>query len=115
MTTESEYLRFLELRIKEAKALDKLLTSSGCCVICFNSDPLELEEHHLAGRKNSDITITVCGSHHAKLSRMQRSWPEDSLEKGFPTVEQREALLFRGLADVARVKSDYLFSKVIDS
>lgn len=92
-----------DIRVNEERLLGKFLLGSGCCVICFESNPLVLEEHHVAGRRNSDITFTVCANHHAILSRMQRSW----LRAG-KSVEEREAFLFRGFADLLKVKSDHL-------
>ncbi|MGI0016587.1 MAG: hypothetical protein ACREBU_24455, partial [Nitrososphaera sp.] len=35
------------------------LSGSGCCIICFEANPLVLEQHHIAGKNNSNATVTV--------------------------------------------------------
>lgn len=94
-------------RIREQKTLDKFLAGSGCCIFCHTFDPLVLEEHHIAGRKHSGITLTVCANHHAILSKMQGSWPKDWLRKGQPAYK-RVAFFLRGASDIFRLMSDEL-------
>jgi hypothetical protein len=101
------------MRIREQKALDKLLAGSGCCIFCSIFNPLVLEEHHIAGRKHSDITLTVCANHHAILSRMQGAWPKEWLQKDIP-VHKRVALFLKGLSDILRVEADELLGLADD-
>jgi hypothetical protein len=96
-------------QIKEQKALDRFLIGSGCCIFCHIFDPLVLEEHHIAGRKHSDATITVCPNHHAVLTRKQGSWPKEWLQEDL-SVHKKVALFFRGVSDACRVMSDELFT-----
>jgi hypothetical protein len=106
MRTESLYLTFLQNLIKETRFQEKFLSGSGCCLICYISDPLVLEEHHVGGRANSNFTITVCANHHQKLSRMQKSWPPNwASKKNAPEV--RKSLIIRGISDLLRVQSEY--------
>jgi hypothetical protein len=45
----------------------------GCaCVICCESDPRCLENHHIAGRKYDSLTVVVCLHCHCKLTDMQK-------------------------------------------
>ena len=73
-----EYERNQKQLIEEKRAMEEIIQSGGCCLLCgYNEDPRILEEHHIAGRKNSDITITVCPNCHRKLSRKQYTWDGD--------------------------------------
>lgn len=92
---------------KDQRAYNKFLIGSGCCLICFISDPFVLEEHHLAGRKHSDLTFTVCANHHAILSRMQGRWPNEWLQRDLP-ANKRVAFMVRGISDMFRIISDEL-------
>lgn len=104
---EESYKSELARRGREQKSLDKFLAGSGCCIFCCIFDPFVLEEHHVAGRKHSGVTITVCANHHAILSRMQGSWPKEWLKEGLP-IHMRSALFLRGISDVFRLMSDEL-------
>lgn len=102
---DSRYYRQL---ISEQKSMEKLHISSGSCVICFNANPLLLDQHHPFGRKNSEVTITVCGNHHSMLSRLQGSWPKDWLSGEPKSMLAMKALRDRALADLLKVRADYL-------
>lgn len=93
--------------IAEQKCLAKFLVGSGCCIICFNANPLLLDEHHLFGRANSEIILTVCSNHHALLTRMQGSWPREWLS-GISGYKAENALADRAIADLVKVNADYL-------
>jgi hypothetical protein len=76
------------------------ITSSGCCIICYESDPLILEQHHVAGKHNSTATVTVCPSCHRKLSVKQTSWPVNWTNKN--NIDNLQFLfLFAGLHDLS--------------
>ncbi len=105
--SSNTYKSQLQQLIYEQKFFDKFLTGSGCCLICFNKDPYVLEEHHIGGRNNSELTITVCANHHAKLTRMQKGWNKRWQQKNNPQTV-KETFLLRGLSDVFRLKSDYV-------
>jgi len=93
--------------ISEQKCLDKFRIGSGCCIICFNPNPLVLEEHHLFGAANSDVTITVCANHHVLFSRMQGRWPAGWLRKTPDHPVFIQALLDTAVQDLLKVHSDY--------
>jgi len=57
------------------------LTSSGCCLMCSECNPLALEQHHIAGRNNAKATVTVCANHHKILTTKQSSWPNQWTRK----------------------------------
>jgi len=77
-------------------------SSACCCVICFESDPLVLEQHHIAGKNNSAATITVCSNCHKILSTKQTSWPRNwSLQNNYD--EMKFLFLFAGLIDIAEL------------
>ena len=52
--------------------LRRLGTRSPCCVGCGETNPAVFEQHHIAGRKHSDDTATLCLNCHRKLSDKQR-------------------------------------------
>jgi hypothetical protein len=104
-----DYSIELKRRIQEQKELDKILSGAGFCCICGIIDPLGLDEHHIAGRKHSDLTITVCKICHGKLSRMQRSYPETWLQKRLSPLKSI-AFMLRGIADILRITSDFLMT-----
>ena len=59
-----------------------------------------MDNHHIAGRANHPITISVpANDHRAELSTAQYDWPEETLQnlKGCPLL--RGAACVRGFAD----------------
>ena len=103
-----EYFKDQKKRLEESKWLEDILSKDGCCLICgYNENPLILEKHHIAGKHNSDLTITVCPNCHRELSKKQESWNKDWNKKNNP-VNKRFAFILRGICDLFRVKSDYI-------
>lgn len=93
MDTEG-YERNQKQLIEEKRAMEEIIQSGGCCLLCgYNEDPRILEEHHIAGRKNSDITITVCPNCHRKLSRKQYTWDKDWKKEGNSLLKKIAFLL----------------------
>lgn len=92
--------------IAEKKWVDKFVEGQGFCIICGHDDPLDLEYHHVAGKSNSPLVVSLCRNCHGKISRKQQlSWP-----KGWSDEDKRpkckEGLMLRGLSDLMRLKSD---------
>lgn len=56
-----------------------------------------LEEHHLAGRRASSFTVTLCRNCHAVLTDWQEDW--DGRLRRPATEDERLAALLQGLAD----------------
>ena len=106
-SNDDNYESETAMRIREQKVRDKFLAGSGNCIFCSILNPFVLEEHHLAGRKHSDLTVTLCANHHTMLSRTQGAWPEDWLQKDLP-VHKRMAFFLRGVSDAFRLMSDEL-------
>jgi hypothetical protein len=95
-------------RKKEIRDVQDVFNKGGYCSLCGYSDEfLILHKHHIAGRKHSDITVTVCPNCHERLSLEQRAWPSIWLKK---TVDQNiiYGLMLRGLADLSKIMSEQL-------
>ena len=78
------------------------LSGSGCCIICFESNPIVLEQHHIAGRNNSTATVTVCGNCHKILTTKQTSWHK-SWSFSNNMDEMQFLFLFAGLNDIGQL------------
>jgi hypothetical protein len=77
---------------------------AGQCAICERRDG-PFEEHHVAGRLNSDLTIQACKERcHPRLSERQNGWdPRWQLADNSP--ELKETLLLRGLSDLCEERA----------
>jgi len=84
---------------KDDKSLGFDLSSSGCCIICYEPNPLVLEQHHIAGRNNSNATVTVCCKCHKILTTKQTSW-HNSWSFNNNSDEMQFLFLFAGLNDM---------------
>lgn len=102
------FLQIISL-VAEKKWTDKFLKGQGFCIICNHNDPLDLEYHHIAGKSNYPlVTVSLCRNCHGKVSRKQYLWPEGWSNKD-NDVKRKNALMLRGISDLIRVKSDYIF------
>lgn len=57
---------------------------SKFCIICNFQDQhhsMKIEEHHIAGRKNFNDTLSVCIDCHPQLSELQLKWLESTKNK----------------------------------
>jgi len=84
--------------------------SNVCCVICYESDPMVLEQHHIAGKNNSKATVTVCSNHHRILSRKQTSWSQAWTNKD-NCDDIKFLFLFLGLIELSGLL-DYKFPSI---
>ena len=66
------------------------LLDSKCCLLCFDSEPLIIERHHIIGRKHSQATIPVCANCHKRLSRLQSEWRDVWLQSDISTKDKEE-------------------------
>lgn len=73
------------------------------CAICERKDG-PFEEHHVAGKLNSDLTITVCLRCHGRLSERQNGWDPRWQAEGNPSA-LKESLLIRGLSDLCEERA----------
>lgn len=94
--------------IAQKKTYDILVESQGVCVICGHGNPTDFEYHHIGGRSNSPIVISICRNCHGRLSRKQYIWPKGWSHKSKPSMKAL-AMLLRGISDVLRVISDHLW------
>ena len=61
------FKRYEENRLGKIEALIKL---GGCCILCFETEPFNLEIHHPYGReKEPKVMVTICRSCHRKLDK----------------------------------------------
>ena len=89
-------------RGKNDNAVSFDLSGSGCCIVCFEADPLVLERHHIAGRQNSSATVTLCCNHHKLLTTKQTSW-HNSWSFKDNADEMQFLFLFAGLNDMGNL------------
>lgn len=95
-------------REREIRSIQKIIDNGGYCCLCgYYDDPRILEEHHISGRKHSDITITVCPNCHKILSLGQRSWPKEWLKYDNNNII-KTALELRGFSDIDKLRSQRL-------
>jgi len=74
------------------------------CVVCGSETKCQL--HHVAGKFNSELTVPVCETCHARLSERQNGWdPRWQLEGNPPTL--KESLLLRGLSDLCEERARF--------
>ncbi|HEV2192540.1 MAG TPA: hypothetical protein VGR54_02850 [Nitrosopumilaceae archaeon] len=103
-----DYIKKINDLIIEKKWTDKFVLAQGYCIICGHDDPLDIEYHHIAGRKNSSLVVSLCRICHGRISRKQQlSWPKEWLKKG-NSDDVVQALMLRGISDLLRLKSDYM-------
>ncbi len=73
------------------------------CAICERKDG-PFEEHHLAGRLNSDLTVSACLRCHGRLSERQNGWdPRWQSEGNLPVL--KESFRLRGLSDLCEERA----------
>lgn len=94
--------------IAQKKTFDKLVESQGICVICGHDNPTDFEYHHIAGKANSPLVISLCRNCHGRLSRKQYIWSKGWSRKSKSSMKAL-AMLLRGISDVLRVISDHLW------
>jgi len=102
------YFDDIKKLIAEKKTYDVLVESQGICFFCGHDNPMDFEYHHIAGKANSPLVISVCRNCHGRLSRKQDVWPDGWPRKSKPSMKAL-AMLLRGISDVLRVVSDYLW------
>lgn len=102
------YFEQVDILISEKRWIELFLSGQGYCIICGHNDPLDLEYHHVAGKNNDLLTISVCRNCHGRLSRKQRLWPK-KWTRANNTPVLREAFLMRGLSEVLKLRSERIF------
>ena len=101
------YLEKQKELVEETKWIDDIIENSLCCVICFYHDnPLILEKHHIAGKNNSNFTITVCPICHRILSNKQSSWNNDWNNED-NSIEMKIAFYLKGRSEVLKLMAEH--------
>lgn len=97
----------LEDGVDEASAwVERVRTGafdSDQCAICERKDG-PFEEHHVAGRFNSDLTLTACLRCHARLSERQNGWDPRWQGADDPPA-LKETFFLRGLSDLCEERA----------
>ena len=79
---------------------------SDQCAICERKDG-PFEEHHVAGRLNSELSISACLRCHTHLSERQNGWdPRWQVADNPPNL--RETFLLRGLSDLCEERGRHV-------
>jgi hypothetical protein len=75
------------------------------CAVCRRAYG-PFERHHIAGRRNSDLTVSVCLRCHRRLSGRQKEWDPRWQATG-NSRDLKESLLIRGLSDLCKERARY--------
>lgn len=74
-----------------------------------------MNEHHIAGRSNSDITISIrANDHRAQLSEDQRDWPQEMLQNPDGSPLLAAAACIQGFIDTLLYLVEQLLLWVVD-
>lgn len=88
---------------REARALAlERRTNPRLCTECRKTGEGKniMEQHHIAGRANSEITISIrANDHRAQLSEDQRDWPQETLRNPDGSPLLAAAACIRGFTD----------------
>ena len=104
-----EYFKEIKSLLDSNKWIAEFLSGQGYCVICDHDDPLDLENHHVAGKYNNPLTVSLCRNCHGRISRRQRYWPKRWASTN-NSQDQKDAFLIIGISDLLRLKAERIFS-----
>jgi len=110
--SEEDYTQRIKAEAKQLQLIEELIEKGGYCWLCgyfedpllIQNHPLPTENHHTAGRNNDPTRIPVCRNCHGRLTRKQRSWPENWFGEDNPVLV-RLALKLRGWAEIDQLRS----------
>ncbi len=80
-------------------------TDPAKCVVCERRDG-PFEEHHVAGKLNSDLVVSVCVRCHGKLTERQNGW-DPRWVLGGNLESLKRSLVVRGLSDLCEERSRF--------
>jgi len=113
MILENNSLKNIVNLIGENKWIEKFISAQGFCIVCGHNNPLDLELHHVAGRKNNSLTVSLCRNCHGRISRRQQYWPKMwTSDENSTTL--CDAIFLRGWSDILRLVSDNYLECVFD-
>lgn len=74
------------------------------CVVCDSR--IDTQDHHIAGKFNSEVTVPVCERCHTRLSERQNGWdPRWQLENNHS--ELKATFVLRGLSDLCEERARF--------
>ncbi len=82
--------------------IEALIANTGVCARCQRTrkGQITLDNHHVAGKKNSSVTVSIdVNDHRAILSEAQRAWPKKTLENPDDCPLLAAAGCIRGFVD----------------
>jgi hypothetical protein len=85
---------------------ERLGTTKPICRSCGETNPHCLEDHHIAGRRYSELVAQICANCHRKLSDAQKDHPKP--ERDAPSSLERIGHFLLGLADLLGLVIDKL-------
>lgn len=106
-----DYFEDISRILEQNNWIERFIHSQGYCIVCGHDDPLDLEYHHVAGRKHNHITISLCRNCHGRISRRQRYWPKVWMKNNNP-IDVCDAILLRGYSELFRLISDKYLERV---
>jgi hypothetical protein len=74
------------------------------CVVCDSN--VGTQEHHIAGKFNSDVKVPVCEQCHARLSERQNGWDPRWQREGNPP-NLKQTFVLRGLSDLCEERARF--------
>ena len=110
---DDSYFKDISKIIEENKWIEQFISAQGYCLVCGHNNPLDLELHHIAGRKNSSVTVSLCRNCHGGISRRQYCWSEVWKNDDNP-IYICDAIFLRGISDLFRLISDKYLERVLD-
>lgn len=66
----------------------------------------DVEQHHVAGRHNSDVTVPLPANEHRMASDMQQDWPQRTLRNPDSSPLLKASGAIRGFLDILRLIID---------
>jgi hypothetical protein len=90
--------------------IEALIANTGVCMRCQRrrGGKNTLDEHHVAGKNNSPVTLPTDVNDHRQLSEAQRAWPRKTVEnpEGCPLIAAAGSI--RGFADYVLYLIDHV-------
>ncbi len=90
--------------------IETLIANTGVCMRCQRRKERKntLDDHHVAGKNNSSVTVPTDVNDHRALSEAQRLWPRKTIENphGCPLISAAGSI--RGFADYVLYLIDHV-------
>jgi hypothetical protein len=90
--------------------IEALIANTGICMRCQRRKEGDntLDNHHVAGKNNSPVTVPIDVNDHRELSEAQRAWPRKTVEnpEGCPLIAAAGSI--RGFADYVLYLIDHV-------